>query len=251
MRDQGEGIPRLFAEMEGLFLPEPELASSNYGFTLILRNTPTLTDADRAFIGSLGSDELNDVEFRALLEASRHGRVDNAEMRRIAGLDTLGASKLLRALRDRGLLVLHPAGASSYFELPARLHSPNRAAEMGAPAGAAELPEMAAGTPVSSARNSRQFGAELPSARVGPPVISAAMPSRAEQTRARIRAVCAEGWKTPQEIARALSLGSAENLTRRHLGPMVEANELRRRHEEKNHPAQAYRAVDEEGEDDR
>ncbi len=49
---------------------------------------PTLTTADGEFIGALGSEELTDLEFRALLEASRHSRVDNARMREIAGLDT-------------------------------------------------------------------------------------------------------------------------------------------------------------------
>ena len=121
MRDQGEGIPRLFAEMEGQFLPDPELESSGSSFRVTLRNAPTLTAADDAFIVSLGSEELSDLEFRALLEASRHGRVDNARMREIAGLDTLGASRLLGGLRDRNLLVLHPAGSSSFYELSERL----------------------------------------------------------------------------------------------------------------------------------
>jgi hypothetical protein len=53
-----------------------------------------------------------------------------------------------------------------------------------------------------------------------------------------VRGVCAEAWKTPAEIARALSIRCAENLSRRHLGPMVEAKQLERRYDE-NHPAQA------------
>ena len=117
MRDQGEGIPRLFAEMEGLFLPAPDFESAQSLFRVTLLNTPILTTADGEFIGALGSEELTDLEFRALLEASRHSRVDNARMREIAGLDTLGASKLLRGLRDRKLLVLQAAGSSTYYEL--------------------------------------------------------------------------------------------------------------------------------------
>ena len=34
------------------------------------------------------------------------------------GLDTLAASQLLRGLRDRELLRLHPHGAQSYYALP-------------------------------------------------------------------------------------------------------------------------------------
>ncbi|WP_437737296.1 ATP-binding protein [Sorangium sp. So ce1335] len=117
MRDQGEGIPRMFAEMEGLFLPAPVLDPSPREFRITLRNTPTLTAEDRSFVASLGDEELTDLDFRALLEAHRHGRIDNARMRQISGLDTLGASQLLRRLRDRELLTLHPAGSASFYEL--------------------------------------------------------------------------------------------------------------------------------------
>ncbi|MFO0642571.1 MAG: ATP-binding protein [Polyangiaceae bacterium] len=276
MRDQGEGIPRLFAEMEGQFLPAPELESSVSSFRVTLRNSPTLTQADDAFIASLGSAELSDLEFRALLEASRHGRVDNARMREIAGLDTLGASRLLGGLRDRNLLVLHPAGSSSFYELARPFAEASSAANSSAPnageypadsggpldpmggsAGRyrglalgdqAELPGIVTGAPVTSPASSRHLTRELPSLPGGAPVTSVAKPTRAEQIRERIRAVCSEDWKTPAEIARALAIRSSENLTRRHLGPMVEANQLKRRHDEKNHPAQAYRTVEGEPE---
>ena len=101
VRDQGEGIPRMFAEMEGLFLPAPTLQIEAGLFALTLRNTPTLTTEDRAFVSRLGGLDLSDTEFRTLLEAFRRGHIDNARMRAISGLDTLGASALLRKLRDR------------------------------------------------------------------------------------------------------------------------------------------------------
>jgi ATP-dependent DNA helicase RecG len=123
VRDQGEGVPRMFAEMEGLFLPEPTIEVSAHEFRLTLRNTPTLTAEDREFVARLGDAEVSDQEFRALLECYRSGRIDNARMRDISGLDTLGASSLLRRLRDRGLLELHSAGSASYYvPLPNIVH---------------------------------------------------------------------------------------------------------------------------------
>jgi ATP-dependent DNA helicase RecG len=117
MRDQGEGVPRMFHEMQGNFLPEPELEETENSFAVTLRNTPTLSESDRQFVAKLDDDELTRDEFRALLEAYRRGRVDNSIMRQIAGLDTLQASQLLRRLRDRGLLELHAAGAASFYTL--------------------------------------------------------------------------------------------------------------------------------------
>ncbi len=117
MRDQGEGIPRMFAEMEAEFLPLPELVATPHEVRVTLRNTMTLSPEDRAFIESLGGEELTPQEFRALFEAFRAGRVDNAAMRAIAGLDTLGASKMLRRLCDRLLLQPHRAGSATFYTL--------------------------------------------------------------------------------------------------------------------------------------
>jgi len=233
MRDQGEGIPRLFAEMEGLFLPEPELDSSESDFRLTLRNTPTLTAADRAFIGSLGSEELGDLEFRALLEASRHGRVDNARMRQIAGLDTLGASKLLRVLRDRGLLVLHPAGASSYFDLPERGELPAESGGAAGPMG---------GSSAADGGDLATDGGEL-SAEQRRLIEGLGQKPRSAKLRAAIMTLLAQRWWTPRELAAALRR-DAPSLVEDHLGPMAREGQLERLHADPNHPAQAYRAAD-------
>jgi len=131
-REQGEGIPRMFAEMEDAFLPQPEIAVGRRSVTVTLRNTPTLTAGDRAFVARLGSTPVTDEEFRALLHAQRHGRVENADLRLLGGLDTLGASLLLRGLRDRGLLDLHAHGANSFYTVNALL-LPSRESEAPAP----------------------------------------------------------------------------------------------------------------------
>ncbi len=102
MRDQGEGIPRMFSEMSDEFLPKPVIEEEVGQVTVTLRNTSTLSGADREFVAGIGNAEVSKNEFRALLNAHRIGRVDNAAVRATTGLDTLGASRLLTGLRDRG-----------------------------------------------------------------------------------------------------------------------------------------------------
>jgi len=55
--DQGVGNPRMFAEMEGMFLPEPAIDADRRSFKVVLRNTPTLTAEDRNFVSSLGPEQ--------------------------------------------------------------------------------------------------------------------------------------------------------------------------------------------------
>ncbi len=119
-RDQGEGIPRIFAEMADTFLPKPRIESCPRNVSVVLGNT-TLSEGDRAFVSRIGGEDLSDEELRALLQTHRHTQVDNASLRSLMGLDTLGASQILRRLRDRGLLELHARGSQSYYTLALRL----------------------------------------------------------------------------------------------------------------------------------
>lgn len=117
-RDQGEGIPRMFAEMEGAFLPRPTVEVKGQRIVVTLQNMPTLSAADHRFLAELGNTDMSTEDLRVLLVAFRHGKVTNAALRSTTGLDTLAASQLLRSLRDRELLRLHPHGAQSYYALP-------------------------------------------------------------------------------------------------------------------------------------
>lgn len=246
-RDQGEGIPRMFAEMEDAFLPKPDIAAGARGVTVTLRNTPTLTAADRGFVSCLGSTEITDEEFRALLHAHRHGRVENADLRSLAGMDTLTASLLLRKLRDRSLLDLHPHGANSYYTLPSALSPAADRGESGADRGG-----------LDTDRGERPPDREEPEADRGEqpadrgeasPEISALISQlgnrpRKERLRAVIEAICSQrSWTTPAELGRWLNILPA-NLTDRHLSPMVRSGQLERRYPDTpTHAEQAYRST--------
>jgi len=266
MRDQGEGIPRMFAEMEGLFLPAPAIEVGGSEFAVELRNTPTLTADDRAFVASLGAEELSDVEFRTLLEANRRGRVDNGTLRRLSGLDTLAASALLRRLRDQGLLTLHSAGAASYYELGPAVRSsavaavqepPDLRASEGQqlfiegrdlPPQGQDLPPQGQDLPpqgqdlAAQGRDLAAQGRDLP---LELKVELRRLPLRvpAERLRALILALCQLDPLEPRRLGKLLQRDPAV-LVRKHLTPMVRDGLLALTHPEKrNHPGQAYRAA--------
>ena len=228
MRDQGEGIPRMFAEMETSFLAAPDLRVGPRDLTVTLRNTLVLTDSDRELLARVGEADLTNEEFRAVLEASRHGRVDNSRMRTVTGLDTLAASKLLRRLRDRNLLVLHSAGAESYYELGPRAtggSEPDRP-DMGPDRGELAADRGELGVPAHLRALVDNLGTR----------------PRKQQLRMVVEALCAWRSQSAAELAATLET-SAEKLTERHLGPMVADGRLVRAFPDKpNHPQQKYRA---------
>lgn len=251
VRDQGEGIPRMFAEMEGFFLPAPVLDSRDHLFRVTLRNTATLTADDKSFVARLGDAELTDVEFRALLEAHRAGRLDNARLRAISGLDTLGASALLRRLRDRELLALHAAGPNSYYELGPKAQLPIDARGVEAdrpertsdrPGSGPDRPELTADRPESEADRP-----ELPPDLA---VAVKALGTRPRQgpLRDAIALLCTWRPLKPAELGAILGI-RADNLTKRHLTEMVAEGRLRRLFpDEPTHPNQAYAAASDNGE---
>ena len=258
-RDQGEGIPRMFAEMEDAFLPRPDIDATNRSVTVTLRNTLTLNASDRKFISALGDLELSRHEFRTLLYTYRQGQIDNARLRALSGLDTLNASYLLRGLRDRDLLALHSHGPNSYYTLTSVLKSQvgDYKLETGESRAKDEEfkvdgREFNADTGKPSADggefsvDGREFdadGGELPDyirARI------AKLGKRPRRVRVRpiIHLICDQGkWVTSAEIARFLNIGQSK-LTAGYITPMMHSGELESRFPDKpNHPRQAYRAV--------
>jgi ATP-dependent DNA helicase RecG len=241
-RDQGEGIPRMFAEMADAFLPTPRIDPTPRSVSVVLRNTTTLGEDDRAFVARIGGEELSDEEFRALLQAHRNTQVDNASLRSLMGLDTLGASQILRRLRDRGLLELHPAGSQSYYTLAPKLCTAPAAERGEQPVDRGELAsdrgELLADRGELGADRGELLDPSLLEAMAG----LGARP-RKEPLRQVIAQLCLGHWRAPAWLAEQLRM-EAGNLSDRHLTPMVRAGTLERRFPETpTHPEQAYRTI--------
>ena len=260
-RDQGEGIPRMFAEMEDAFLPAPRIEPTARNVSVVLGNTTTLTEADRTFVERLAAEDLTQEEFRALLQAHRNMQVDNASLRQLMGLDTLAASLVLRRLRDRELLELHPAGSQSYYTLGPGLLVGDRPGqgslvldrgelhadrgELGPDRG--ELPadrgELGADRgesgPISSTVTVGDFLGLDPALQQA--FASLGTRPRKEKLRQVIGQLCSDQWRTGAWLAGLLNR-QPQNLSDRHLSPMVKDGLLERRFPDiPNHPEQAYR----------
>ena len=250
-RDQGEGIPRMFAEMEDAFLPKPDIDATNRSVTVTLRNTLTLNATDREFISALGDFELSRNEFRALLYTYRHDQIDNARLRALSGLDTLSASYLLRGLRDRDLLALHSHGPNSYYTLTSVLISQvgeyrAKGKERGADGGEFGPDTGKLGSDTGKlGSDTGKLGSDTGKLTddIQAAIDQLGQRPRRENLRPVIRAICDQGrWVTAATLADYLGFQKKNLLG--HLGEMVQSKELERRFPDKpKHPRQAYRAV--------
>jgi len=234
-RDQGEGIPRMFAEMAAAFLPTPRIDPTPRRVSVVLRNTTTLGEDDRAFVSRIGGEELSDEEFRALLQAHRNTQVDNASLRSLMGIDTLGASQILRRLRDRGLLELHPAGSQSFYTLAPRLRPADGADRV---EQAVDRGELGPDRGELQVDRGEQLDSQLLQA-----IQSLGTRPRKERLRAVIEQLCTDQWRPASWLGLQLGIDPSK-LVERHLGPMVRLGALERRHPDTpTHADQAYRAT--------
>ncbi len=245
-RDQGEGIPRMFAEMEDAFLPAPRIEPTARNISVVLGNTTTLTEADRTFVERLAAEDLTQEEFRALLQAHRNTQVDNASLRQLMGLDTLAASQVLRRLRDRSMLELHRAGAQSFYTLAPGLLADDRPGQGNLVLDRGELAADRGGIPADRGGIATDRGGMEPDRGELDPALAQVLASlgtrpRKEKLRQAICQLCSNQWRSVAWLAGILNL-QPRNLSDRHLSPMVKDGLLERRFPDiPSHREQAYR----------
>ena len=101
MRDEGEGIARIFDEMEESLLRAPEIEMDDGVFTVRLFNEPLAAGADAApETAGLANTRLADLREQFL----RHPSLTNADYRRIFNISRYSATRELRRLVESGFL---------------------------------------------------------------------------------------------------------------------------------------------------
>jgi len=108
MREQGEGIPRMFEEMQVSFLPMPEIDVDGGWFRVVLRNQPIFQTTDPDW--SRAVRELSILVSQKLDVLARRmnsvGFITNADYREAFGVDRHAAKQALARWTASHVLVL-------------------------------------------------------------------------------------------------------------------------------------------------
>lgn len=104
MRSLGEGIPRIFQEMERHGLNPPEWREEGDFFCLVLRNTPVLDDLTREWLKQFSLYSLNPRQKKILAYSRVHGGVFSSSDYQKFGVDRDGAYVEIKALVRQGLV---------------------------------------------------------------------------------------------------------------------------------------------------
>lgn len=115
--NKGSGIRVMRAKMVEAGLTPPTFKSDRNAdtFTTFLLFHHFLNEDDLNWLSVFKEYSLNDEQLRALIFVREVGAIDNKSFRDLAKLDTLKASKNLRALRGDGLLVGNGSGNQVYY----------------------------------------------------------------------------------------------------------------------------------------
>lgn len=115
VEEYGEGIDRMFDEMEARLMDAPVITASPTSVTVILRNRFLVSIEDQAWLGMLGHMQLTVDERRVLALARREGAVTRRRVRQV--LPSVDAEALLRGAVAKGLLVRTGQAGGARYEL--------------------------------------------------------------------------------------------------------------------------------------
>lgn len=106
LREMGEGIPRMFQEMEHYGLRPPEFSAEGFLFVVTLRNSPVYDEDTLRWINQFRSSEINFRQRRLLAYAYCHGKTfSTADYQRIAEVDRDTAYREIRDMVKSGIVV--------------------------------------------------------------------------------------------------------------------------------------------------
>ena len=116
MRETGEGIPRMFEEMERSGLHPPDISiEADSIFSISLRNQPVYSEKELEWLDRYRDMKLKPEQKRALLFGHSHGdSLTSRQYQSLCGVDIYQASRDLKDLVKKGILALPKKGGRVY-----------------------------------------------------------------------------------------------------------------------------------------
>lgn len=120
MREEGEGVPRIFAEMAESFLRHPEFEARDATFTVTLRNTPVFDGPSREWKEVVERLPLTTAQRRVML-AHPEG-FTNEDYRELNKVDRDVAYREIQVMVDMGAVVPDGQGRGASYRVSPELH---------------------------------------------------------------------------------------------------------------------------------
>ncbi len=115
LKEMGEGIPRIFQEMEHHGLRPPEFSAEGFLFIVTLRNTPVYDEDTLRWLNQFPAAQINFRQRRLLAYAFCHGKTfSTAEYERIAEVDRDAAYREIRSMVKNGIVAPLKPKSRSY-----------------------------------------------------------------------------------------------------------------------------------------
>jgi ATP-dependent DNA helicase RecG len=115
LREIGEGVPRMFQEMETYGLNPPEFFTNGFIFTVTLRNAPVYDDETLRWLNQFAASSVNLRQRRLLAYAYCHGKTfSTTEYERIAEVDRDTAYRDIRLMVKSGIVAPVKPKSRSY-----------------------------------------------------------------------------------------------------------------------------------------
>ncbi len=106
LREMGEGIPRMFQEMDHHGLRPPEFSTEGFFFTVALHNTPIYDEATLRWLNQFGASTINFRQRRLLAYAYSHGKsFSTANYQNVGEVDRDTAYRDIRAMVKLGIVI--------------------------------------------------------------------------------------------------------------------------------------------------
>lgn len=115
LKEMGEGVPRIYQEMETYGLNPPELSEEGFVFSVTLRNAPIYDEATLLWLNQFGNSQINLRQRRLLAFAYCHGKTfSTTEYERVAEVDRDTAYRDIRGLVKTGIVTPLKPKSRSY-----------------------------------------------------------------------------------------------------------------------------------------